>query len=146
MHSIARQWYQWELYSAIVWSGHTVGSVIVGFNRRKCPDVYISYYYSTPMTRQGNTTQYLIPLNVQPLLTACSADGVTLYSRSISTPSSPRSNQPALTSSRRSDDPVYSRTVAVVAAFSSTIVNDRCGRRCVAVTTVVVLNCPRHTV
>jgi len=105
-------------------------------------------WITTHGQRQSNgiITQYSISPNVQPLLTACSVDGVTLYSRSVTTPCSPRSNQPALTSSRRPGDPVYSRTVAVVVAFSSTIFNARSRRRLVVETTVVILNCPRHTV
>jgi len=55
-------------------------------------------------------TQYSIPPNVEPLLTAYSEEDMTLCSRFITTPSSPRANQPALFSSRRPGDPVYTHT------------------------------------
>ena len=96
--------------------------------------------------RQG-TMQCLIPSSIPAfVLTTSVAHSVTLYSRSITTPSSPKSNQPALTPSRQPGDPVYSRTAAVAAAFSSTFINGRSDRRSVAETTVVILNCPRHTI
>jgi len=76
---------------------------------------------------------------------ACSADSVTVYSCSVTIPSSPRSNEPALTSSRQPADPVYSRTLDVVAAFGSTIADARSRRRSVVQTTVVILDCPRLT-
>ena len=118
----------------------------VGFNRKKVSRfLFISYYYSKPIAMQMKITEYSITANVQALQTACSGDAVALqaYSRSSTTRSSPRSNEPALTSSRQRGDPVYSRTLVVVAAFSSTFFNGRSRRRPVAETTVVILNCPR---
>ena len=82
--------------------------------------------------------------HIQRLLTACSVDDVTLYSRSITTSSSPR--QKTLLSSRIAGDPVYSRAVEVVAAMFTTIFNGLSQSRLVADTTRVVLNSPRHTV
>jgi len=117
----------------------------VGFNKRKCPDLLL--HITTQGRQQGKRklTQYSIPPNVRQLLTA-SADGVTMYSTSITIRICPRSNQPALSSSRRPGVPVYSRTATAVDAFSSTIFN---GCSCVIFvsrTTIVLFNCPRHTV
>jgi len=137
--------------SPIVWSRNrpTAGSIgrgteAVGFNKKVS---VLLFHITTQGRQQGKRklTQYSISPNVRQLLTA-SADGVTMYSTSITTPRCPRSNEPALTSSRRLGVPVYSRTTTVVVAFSSTIFNGRSRRKYVAVTTVVISNCPRHTV
>jgi len=135
----------WLCYCSNQYFGDVLLNIIT-FSSEKCTYFFQFIFLLNALTVKGKITQYWILLNVQSLLTACPNDGVTLYSRSISTWSSPRSNEPALTSSRLPDDPVYSRTVAVVAAFSSTSFSGRSRRRLVVETAVVVLNCPRHTV
>ena len=72
----------------------------VAFNKRKSPDLLM--HITTQGRQQGKRKlrQYSIPPNVRQLLTA-SADGVNMYSTSITTPRYPRSNQPALSSSYR---------------------------------------------
>jgi len=116
------------------------------FNRRKCSDFFrFMLLLLRPMAMQGKIRQYSIPPYVEPLLTACSAEDVTLRSRYITTPSSPRANQPTLISSRRAGDPVYSRTVIVLEAFSSAFFSGHshiC--RDVVMTAIVIYSCPRH--
>jgi len=117
---------------------------LVGSNTRTCLDFIISYYYSTPTAEQGkNNIQFH---QIHQMLTAFSVDGVTLNSCSGFTVTNPRSNQITLFSSRLRDDPVYCRTVGVVAAVSLTGFNGRSRRLHAAISTIVIFNCPRHTV
>ena len=87
-------------------------------------------------------TEYLILLNVWTLLTA-SVDDVTQYPRSSPSRSSPRYNQPALSSSVLKV--FYSCTVAVVVAFKSTSFNGLSRGKSAVTTSIVIPQCPRRT-
>ena len=120
-------------------------SMITFSTEKKCTDLSFSYNHSRITAKQGKYNAMFNYSKCTASTVECSADVVTVYSRSITTRSSPRSNEPALTSSRQRGDPVYSRTLVVVAAFSSTLFNGRSRRRPVVETTVVISDCPRHT-